>query len=152
MDPNRTTLRATGGSMFPMIPAGFELHLRVYRGEVLRVGDVVAYVTDDGLVAHRVVATTGTAPTQELSVRGDAQTRAEAVHAGAVVYRIEGVWRAGLGYRTDGALGRLASRIALRGGLPLAGVGLLARVARRVWLLRPGQPKRPGHRAPPGRR
>src|ERR1043165_2243085 len=102
-----TTLVALGSSMFPFVPSGSTLELAVLRDEA-RVGDIVAYVGPNGVIAHRVVAVDrgagmGAPPRYEL--RGDAQSFSEVVEQQALAYRVMRVTYAGVSYATSGWVG-----------------------------------------------
>ncbi|APV48488.1 hypothetical protein BWI17_01565 [Betaproteobacteria bacterium GR16-43] len=60
--------RLRGGSMGAAIPAGSRLRIAVGSTEPVRVGDVVAFVRDDGICVHRVAHRSG----ELLVTQGDA--------------------------------------------------------------------------------
>jgi hypothetical protein len=122
--------------MFPCVPSGSKLQLTAVDAERVRVGDIVAYVGRDGVVAHRVVDVDSRAAKLLFTLRGDAQEATEAVPGDALAYRVTRVSYAFVSYATSGWVGRSLARLALDRGLTFRcfrHAALQLAVAHRYW-------------------
>jgi len=109
-------LTARGLSMLPSILPGSKLAIRAVDGDHVRPGDVLCYPTDRvSVTAHRVVDIERDAAGKVFVTRGDAQGGGERVPESAAAFRVTRVCYGPLSYRTDGSIGRITARMALRG-------------------------------------
>lgn len=111
------SLRATGSSMFPLVPSGSVLELEAVDAFGVQVGDIVAFVARRGLVAHRVTDVRHPAGGLSFTLRGDAQGCTDVVGADALAYRVRRVSYGVFSYTTRGLVGRALSHFALRRSL-----------------------------------
>jgi signal transduction histidine kinase len=118
--------------MFPFVPSGCSLQVRLASaGPILR-GDIVAYPgTGDlrALVAHRVVRVEQVAGATWYVTRGDAQHHEEVIPECAIAYVVTRVNHRAFTYATNGTVGRVLARIALQHGIALRLATTFARVA-----------------------
>ena len=117
----RERMPAHGASMFPFVPAGSMLGLRPRGERAVETGDIVCYPGSRGeVVAHRVLARRpafcATAQGPVWITRGDALRGEEHVAESAIAWVVDQVEHRGFSYRTDGLIGRLCARIAVRRG------------------------------------
>jgi signal transduction histidine kinase len=142
-------LAARGSSMFPFIPSGCLLSVRVREHGDIRVGDVIVYPGPRGrhvLVAHRVIRIEHSAGATWYLTRGDAEAHEERVSEAAIGYVVTRVAHRSFAYDARGLIGRTFARIAVRGGLGLQATRWLARAAVG---LRHKLPRRPRPQPPP---
>jgi signal peptidase I len=84
--------RASGQSMWPFVRDGQRLIVRAVPFPELRVGDIIVYKADAGIVCHRVVAKRGSGQQSYCFVRGDCtQGAPERVEASMIIGRVCGI-------------------------------------------------------------
>lgn len=119
--------------MFPFVPAGSVLSLRLQGERPIGLGDIVCYPGRGGeLVAHRVIAIEAGARGTWLTIRGDAVEEQERIELGAVGWLVERVEHRWLRYDTASLAGRTLARVAVRRGGIHRFVTLAAHAARRL--------------------
>lgn len=124
-DPELRVIRATGNSMFPMIPSGTVLVFR--KGSAGRRGDVVLAAINGKWVAHRVVGLRE----DVVILRGDWNRHQDpAISADAVYGRCILMQRKGQLVATDSRAMRLLGRLVSRGLSTLISCGSRAGILR----------------------
>jgi len=119
---------ALGSSMFPCVLSGSVLTLQPVAAAELAPGDIVVYVSERGLCAHRLLQLL---PDGRVRVRGDAQEYTETLEASALAFVVTHVAHRRLSYATRAPLGRFLARCALRRGAAFPLAAGLARYASR---------------------
>jgi signal transduction histidine kinase len=108
--------------MFPFVPSGCLLEVRLASAGPIRPGDIVAYPGANApraLVAHRVLRVQREAGATWYVTRGDAQHHEERIAECAIAYVVTRVRHRAFAYDTDGRVGRVLARIAVQQGIAL---------------------------------
>ena len=101
-----------GNSMRPSIMAGAVLQFKKDK-EHIAVGDVIAFIGDDGtMAAHRVIEITRN-PETVFTTQGDSVACAEQVPQSAVIGVVDRVEYSHFSYSADGPAGRFFKNMAL---------------------------------------
>ena len=112
--PAPRQLKARGMSMFPLVWPGARLEIAEIARIEPRIGDIVCFPGTDGqVVAHRLVAITGTGAQRRYEIRGDALAQSEWVPASAIAFVVRRVSGRLGSYHVDSKLGRALAHIAV---------------------------------------
>ena len=85
--------RVISGSMHPLLRIGEQIRIESATAEQMRVGEIAAFETAEGLVIHRIVRQQHEGTTLQLVEMSDVHFRAGLVDEGAVVGRVVAIRR-----------------------------------------------------------